>query len=62
MYIAPKCPICDEELTWDFEDDYDIGDDFVILSCHGNCPKCKKYFKWTETYTYKCYDDLEEDE
>ena len=64
MYSAPNCPICGQELDYDYYTDYEVGTDFgdgyIKIICHGTCTNCEKQYEWIETYLYNDYSQLKE--
>ena len=46
------CPHCNVEL--DIFEHYDCYDDdnATVYYTTGNCPKCKRHYRWEEIYTY----------
>lgn len=54
------CPVCDVELVTDEVFDGCIGINEREEEWYGHCPQCKRYYRWTEVYTYKETKNFEE--
>lgn len=56
----PMCPNCNVELEFVDCPDGEMREDFVVNNNYGECPQCKKVFKWEDFYKYSHWDNLEE--
>ena len=54
------CSACDVELVTDEVFDGCIGINEREEEWYGHCPQCKRYYRWTEVYTYKETKNFEE--
>ena len=56
----PMCPHCNVELkTSDIFDSEIYGDTFISGN-FGECPQCKRDFRWEEIFKYSHCENLEE--
>ena len=57
----PMCPYCNVELIGDDVYDSEIYDNNTFISSiFGECPQCKRDFRWEEVYKYSHCQDLVE--
>lgn len=58
----PYCPHCAVELDFtEHIDSYDNGD-AIICVARGQCPECKKWFRWEDVYVLHSFQNVEEEE
>lgn len=57
----PECPYCKIELEIDtpYDQETEISD--IIVFNIGYCPKCGKFFKWRDHFTFSHFTDLKEE-
>lgn len=62
MYTEPRCPHCNE-LFIDFEAyDTEWYDNHYYDKISARCPKCNRYYYWTDVYVIDHVEDFTEDE
>lgn len=59
MYV--KCPRCNKEIEYIDNYDSETYDDVHYEFVWGECPKCKRRYKWTECFKFDSIQDLEEE-
>lgn len=57
-----KCPHCKVELINTDSINSEYAGDSYFDSMIGECPECKKVFRWTEQYKFFGISEFEEDE
>ena len=56
----PMCPYCNVELIGDDMFDSEVYDDTFVSGIFGECPQCKRDFRWEEVYKYSHCENLME--
>lgn len=62
MRVEPTCPYCDEVLEPFETIDIEMYGDSMTALTLGECPTCKKEFKYLETYIYSDFEMLGEND
>ena len=56
--IFPHCPHCDIELSKIDSVDWAHEDDICWVDYIGECPTCKRQYRWTQIYSMSGYENL----